>query len=60
MPRAHLDAVHPVNAVQHVLEELLQVQRLLQLLGAGPAAAPAGSPAQAQDVVLKGRDALLR
>lgn len=56
--RAHLDPVHPINAMQHVLEELLQVQRLLQPLAPGPQQLLQVVP-QAQDVVLAGRDALL-
>lgn len=57
-PRAHLDLIHPVNAVQHVLEELLQCQGGLKPLAPGPQQLLQVAP-QAQDIVLAGRDALL-
>lgn len=56
--RAHLDLVHPVDAVQHVLEELLQRQGRLESLAPGLQQLLQVVP-QAQDVVLAGRDALL-
>lgn len=54
----HLDLIHPVDAMQHILEELLQGQGRLKPLAPGLQQLLQVVP-QAQDVVLAGCDALL-
>lgn len=55
---AHLDLIHPINTVQHVLEELLQGQGGLQPLSPGSQQLLQVAP-QTEDIVLPGNDALL-
>lgn len=56
--RAHLDLIHPVDTVQHVLEELLKCQRGLKPLSPGSQQLLQVAP-QTEDIVLPGNDALL-
>lgn len=55
---AHLDLIHPVDTVQHVLEELLQCQGGLEPLSPGSQQLLQVAP-QTEDIVLPGTDALL-